>query len=226
MNRRFKISLILWTICFVLFNAAAFILLMGRSQSFWVGYGAVVLAFAGQLFCSYKALKSSDKNDLFYGSLPLAVSGICLAAVLVVGIVVMLLPFDVLAAVFICLAALAISAAAVLAAFVGGSSAAAKDKKQKTSVYTFKNLTAQAEHLIAEAKTDEMKKYAKEVYEAFRFSDPVSNQSLVEINERIQRQFAAFSSAVKDGDEQMSKAEAESLIVMIDERNKLCRANK
>ena len=87
-------------------------------------------------------------------------------------------------------------------------------------------MIADAEHLLSVAQSYELKKECERTYDALRYSDPMSNVALSEINEQIQRQFGSFESAVNSSDLELTIAECEELLNLIDKRNKRCRLLK
>ena len=68
------------------------------------------------------------------------------------------------------------------------------DEKIKVQTLFVKSLTVDTEHLMNTAKTSELKSLAKKVYEAVRYSDPMSNAVLVEVEDKIENGFADFES--------------------------------
>ena len=79
---------------------------------------------------------------------------------------------------------------------------------------------------MSAAKTPELRAEVKKVYEAIRYSDPMSNAALEEINEQIQNQFSVFEDAVKSEDSELASSSSEELIVLMDKRNKKCKLIK
>ena len=79
---------------------------------------------------------------------------------------------------------------------------------------------------MSAAKTPELRAEVKKVYEAIRYSDPMSNAALEEINEQIQNQFSVFEDAVKSEDSGLASSSSEELIVLMDKRNKKCKLIK
>ena len=79
---------------------------------------------------------------------------------------------------------------------------------------------------MAAAKTPELRTEVKKVYEAIRYSDPMSNAALEEINEQIQNQLSVFADAVKAEDFDLASSYSDELIILIDNRNKKCKLLK
>jgi ribosomal protein S20 len=92
--------------------------------------------------------------------------------------------------IIVCLLVLAITAIAVLSAGFAASVVTEIDQRVKVKTFFIKSLTVDAEHLMNTSKTTELKALAKKVYEAVRYSDPMSNAVLVEVEESRTRKVA------------------------------------
>ena len=114
----------------------------------------------------------------------------------------------------------------VLKAKTAGSLVEGIDEKVKAQTVFIKLLTADAEHLISTSKTAELKALAKKVYEAIRYSDPMTNAVLVEVEDKIQNSFVDFETAVMGEDFELASSTADELFSLIDIRNKKCKLLK
>ena len=114
----------------------------------------------------------------------------------------------------------------ILKAKVAVSVVAGIDEKIKVQTFFIKSLTVDAEHLMNTSKTTELKALAKKVYEAVRYSDPMSNAVLVEVEEKIQNGFSDFENAVNGEDFELASSTADELLSLIDIRNKKCKLLK
>lgn len=226
MKKRVGIYIVIWAIFLIIFNAVALAFAMtdGVTVNFWIGYITVTAAFVLQLFVGKKAFSESELQKKFYGFSVSVISGITLACCLVSGIFVMLLPAaSGWTAFAICMIFIGLSAASVLSAESAAEVVSETDKQVRRNTFTIKKLTSDAEHLYMSANDDKMKECTKKVYEAFRYSDPVSNQALYEINERISRQFSEFKAAYEREDYDICCAAGMELIKLIDERSRECK---
>ena len=233
MKKIFKQYALVWAIQFVLFQTICFVTpakLAGMSKftpSFWVGYVFISLAFAGQLACAYLAFRAENLQKLFYNVPLITISYSGLTVMLVCGGAVMavpMLPYWV--GVIVCALVLAFTAIAVIKASAAADIVSGIDEKVKTQTAFIKMLTADAENLLARAKSDVVRKECKKVYEAIRYADPMTNATLNEIESHISTQFAAFSKAVKADDTQSVQAAGAELVVLMEERGKKCKALK
>jgi hypothetical protein len=233
MKKGFKYYAVCWAILFALFNLACFITpneLNGMTKfggAFWAGFVFINLAFIGQLVCAYFAFKADNAQKFFYNVPLITISYTGLALSLIAGGLCMIIPnVPNFLGIIVCAAILALNAIAVVKAKAAGDIVADIDEKVKAKTFFIKSITADAEVLMNEAKADDIKAEAKKIYEALRYSDPMSNAALVETEEEIEQKFNLFSSAVKDNDSENAKQIATELSSLIDRRNKKCKLLK
>ena len=233
MNKNFKYYLTVWGILFVIFNVAIFASpseMAGMSKfggAFWSGYIFITLAFLGQLACSYIAFKAENLKKLFYNLPLISISWTGLILTLVVGTLCMVIPnLPNWVGITLCFAILGFNAISVIKANLVADLVDTIDTKIKVQTQFVKLLTADAEHLMATAKTSDLKIEAKKVYEAVRYSDPMSNETLADVEIQIQNEFSSFAQAIKSEDLELAKSVAEGLLDLIDSRSKRCRVLK
>ena len=233
MKKTFNYYSICWLISLVVFNVIAFVTpneITGVSKftgSFWSGYIFITLAFIGQLGCAYKAFQAENLKKLFYNIPLISVSYTGLVVMLVVGAICMAVPFiPYWVGIIACLLVLAVSAISVIKATVAADVVSQIDEKIKVQTQFIKLLAADAEHLMSISKTNELKAEAKKVYEAIRYSDPMSSDALSNIEGQIQSEFEFFTQAVKSEDLELAKSVANGLLNLIDGRNKKCKVLK
>lgn len=97
--------------------------------------------------------------------------------------------------------------------------------KQKRSTMLIKQLTAESEALI-EIGDQELRQDLQKIYEAFLYSDPVSNDMLTQINMKIEREFLELKRVALDGDRELAHDMTTNLLALIKERNVICKAAK
>lgn len=233
MKKTFSYYGICWLIALVVFNVITFVTpneIAGISKfsgSFWTGYIFITLAFMGQLGCAYKAFKAENLKKIFYNIPLISISYTGIVVMLVVGTTCMAVSFiPYWIGIIVCLLVLAFSTISVIKATVAADVVSEIDKKIKVQTQFIKLLTADAEHLMSSGKTAELKAEAKKVYEAIRYSDPMSSDVLADVEEQIQSEFTFFTHAIKTEDLELSKSVAVGLLNLIDSRNKKCKVLK
>lgn len=228
MKKSFKIYCIIWSLCLFLFHLIVFIIPFTTisDASFWIGYSFITIAFCGQLACTYYVM-NMETRKMFYGISLLVVSYVGLAAMLIVGIITMVIPaFPNWLGIILCMSVFIFMIISVVLAGATGSALSDVDREIKLASFTIRSLTADADQLFKGSKTNMIRKETKKVYEAIRYSDPITHVTLVELNERIQRQFAAFEDAVNSEDSELASAIAAELLSLLSERNIKCRSLK
>lgn len=233
MKKYFKYYGICWAIALVVYNVITFVAgnetvgLATVGSSFWVGYAFITIAFIGNLICSFLFFKEENKGKVFLNIPIIHLAYSALIVSLIVGAVAMAVPqipcwvgviIDVLVLAFYAIAIVKSSAAADIV----------NDVEQKVKVQTFfiRSLTTDADSLMASANSDEMKVETKKVYEAIRYSDPMSNNALASIENQIQNEFNVFADAVKNNDIDLAKLSSNELVILINDRNKKCKLLK
>ena len=233
MKKTFNIYAICWAILLVVFNLTAFLIpneIMGIrkfSSNFWIGYVFITISFIGQLVCAYFAFKQESLKKFFYSVSLITISYSATVLSIVVGILCMILPFvPVWIGAIICLLILGFSAVSVLKAKAAADIVSEVDEKIKVQTFFIKSLTMDAESLVVKAKSDEIKAELKKVYEAIRYSDPMSNDALTDIETQIKLKFNALSKAVISSNAEETETMAEDLLVLVNDRNKKCKLLK
>lgn len=80
--------------------------------------------------------------------------------------------------------------------------------------------TLEAEALVSDAKTDEVREAAQKIFEAFRDSDPGTDHKLEMIEASIASTFSAFKNAVLTSDFEVIAPLTERLLTLIKNRNR------
>lgn len=221
-----------WAIELAVFNVITFAVpitvnVNKFTPSFWIGYAFITIMFIAQLACSILFFKQDTKEKRFLNIPVINLSYTALLVSIIVGAVAMAVPFvpywvgiilDILIVAFYAIAIISSKAAADTIENI--------DKKVKTQTFFIKSLTVDAETLLSRAKSDETKAIAKKVYEAIRYSDPMSNETLSSVESQITVKFNEFSNAVMEDNNPLAKTLGNELIILVNNRNKKCKLSK
>ena len=227
MKKTFNLYAICWAILFVLFNAITFIIPTVKAPSFWIAYVLIGLSFIGQLICAYFAFKEDDNKKFFYNVSLITVSYSSTIVSVIIGIICTVIPFvPAWVGAVVCLIILTFSAVSILKAKAAIDIVSGIDEKVKAKTLFIKSLTVDAETLMTKAKSDSVKTELKKVYEAIRYSDPMSNEALSSVESQITLKFDTLSKAVEADDVETVKASTEEMLILVNDRNKKCRLLK
>ena len=232
MNNLFKKYTIAWAVLVVIFNVIVFAVpsdVAGMDKyggAFWSGYALIMLTFIGQLVCAKLAM-NADSNEKFFLNLPMiTISYTATILSIICGAACMAIPnVPNWAGIIVCAIILGFTAIAVIKASAAAELVEETGKKVRSQTVFIKLLTADAEALMAKAETEEAKAATKKVYEAVRFSDPMSVEALAGVESQITLKFHEFADAVTSRAEGVSKL-ADELAILLDERNKKCKVLK
>ena len=100
------------------------------------------------------------------------------------------------------------------------------ENKVQNNTHFIKSLTVDMENLKEQAMTDPIKAEVKKIYEAVRYSDPISNDALADLESQIVEKYDALTQAVAQGNLGMVQAVAGEMIILINNRNKKCKLLK
>lgn len=232
MKKRFGLYIAAWAVLLALFNVIAFISVGWAGQakytaSFWIGYIFITVMFIGQLVCSLIAFKADTAKKFFYNISLIRTSYVGLIASFIFGGLCMIIsPLPYWVGIILCAIVLVVNVLAVIKATAAISEVERIDEKVKTQTFFIKSLTVDADTLVARAKSEAVKAECKKVYEAIRYSDPMSNDALVSIEGEITAKFAKLTEAVKADDIDAVIASASEVIILIGNRNNKCKLLK
>ena len=232
MKKRIGLYTTAWIVLFALFNVIAFVSVgwVGQEKytpAFWIGYIFITLTFIGQFICAVKALNEDDAKKLFYNvSLIKTSYGGLIGSFIVGGLCMLISPLPYWIGVIVCILILAFNILSVVKAEAAIDEVEKIDKKIKTQTIFIKSLSIDAESLLAQAKSDDVKTECRKICEAIRYSDPMSDDALASVESQITIQFHSFAEAVENDDYELVSAVAKNLSVLIADRNKKCQLLK
>lgn len=232
MNKNFKYYSSIWAILLVIFNIATFVSpneVAGMTKfggAFWVGYIFITLAFIGQLAVSFFAFNAKNMQKFFYKIPLIRISWTGLILTLVFGVLCMVIPnLPNWVGIIACFAVLGFNAISLAKANATADIVSEIDNKIQAQTSFIKTLTVDAESLMSRAQNETAKSVAKKVYEAVRYSNPMSNDDLSGVESEITIKFNQFANAINTDSDNVTTI-AEELIVLISDRNKRCKVIK
>lgn len=233
MKSKFKYYLIIWTLIVIAFNVIVFVVprtIAGVDRftgSFWVGYVFIMIMLVAQLGIGWLTFKEDNLTKLFYNISLIRISFIGMIAMGIVGMICMLIPIlPVWVGIIICLLVLIFNAIALSSAHAAISTVEEIDKKIKGKTFFIKSLTVDVEMLKEKTSIPEIANELKSLYDAVRYSDPMSDDALASIESQITLLMSELSDAVEKADIDAVKSNVKNITVLLSERNKKCKLLK
>ena len=204
MKKNFKYFGFTWIVGFVLFNAITFLIpneIFGVTRFdkgvFWIAYALITLSFITQLITAYKFVKD-DSNEKMFLNIPLLRTGyIAIVLSIIVGLIFMIFPvLPAWVGAIVCLMIAGFFAIASVKAVAVASAVVDIGEKVKTKTAFIRMAIVDAENIMARATTSEIKEQTKKVYESLKYSDPMSDTALDNIEQDIDNALNELKKAV------------------------------
>lgn len=209
----------------VLYILVAFLIPFAHTTVFWWSFVFTLIAFAVVAVSVYIAfVRKSDAKSRFYG-FPIAKIGAIYGVIqLVLGFVFMALGawIPVWVAVLICAIALGVAVIGLISAEAVVDEIDAQDEKLKKNVAFMRDLQSKVNQMASSCDLPEVKRLSQEI----RYSDPVSDEALTEIERELSATVDELQSAIVDGDNETIPALCKKASATLAERNRLCKLNK
>lgn len=208
-------------ILFALISIIAFAVPTVKTATFWIAYVFTAAAFAAQIIIWRTALGKETLKSKFLG-FPVVHIGIVYTVIQVIAFAVfMFVPtLPTWSAIVVCSVIAGISAVCMISTDVGRNEIDRVEVKVQQKVFYIRELQADVE-LLADAETDaDAKAVLTQLAEKIRFSDPMSHEQLVDLENKISAKVLELKTAP-------NKVEIiTELNSLLDERNKKCKIAK
>ena len=208
-------------IIFILITVVSLAIPTSKGAAFWIAYIFTVVALAVQIILWKRTFDHKELKSKFLG-FPIVHIGIVylVVQIAVLFIFVFAEKLPAWSALVICTVIAAMAAIFMIAADVGRTEIERVEQKVQGKVFYIKNLQVDIEILASAEKDAETKKALEQLAEKIRFSDPMSNEQLAPLEERI----AIAVQSLKSSNDKMKIIE--ELDLLLDERNRKCKILK
>ncbi|MBP3673653.1 MAG: hypothetical protein J6J18_07475 [Oscillospiraceae bacterium] len=210
------------TIAFVLFNVIAFAVPTAKTATFWVAYVFAAVAFASQIAIWKFAFKGADTLKSKFLGIPLISVGITYLIIQIIAFAIFMV-FPIAPswiAIVVCALILGISAICLIGTETGREEINRVEEKVEKKVFYIKSLQVDVEMLVSAETDADTKAALTKLAEKIRFSDPMSNEILAELE-------AEITAKVKELKTAENKAEIIKVLdSLITERNKKAKLLK
>lgn len=209
-------------ILFVLISIIAFAVPTVKTATFWIAYVFTAAAFAAQIGIWKTALgKEGTLKSKFLG-FPVVHIGIVYAIIQTVAFAVFLFvpTLPVWSAIVVCSVIAGISAVCMISVDAGRNEIERVEAKVQNKVFYIRELQADIELLADNETNADVKTALTQLAEKIRFSDPMSNEQLADLEDKISTKI-----------EELKTTSSQLQIItelnsLLDERNKKCKILK
>lgn len=173
-------------ILFALISIIAFAVPTVKTATFWIAYVFTAAAFAAQIIIWRTALGKETLKSKFLG-FPVVHIGIVYTVIQVIAFAVfMFVPtLPTWSAIVVCSVIAGISAVCMISADAGRNEIERVEAKVQKKVFYIRELQADIELLADNETNADVKKALTQLAEKIRFSDPMSNEQLADLEDKI-----------------------------------------
>lgn len=218
---------VIYAIIFAVFNLLVFMIANEKNGIFWMSYAFMCLAFVIQIGSMLLALRSLETETVFMG-IPLAsLSFYYFFAAIFVGAVFMFFqnaPFKL--AFVLQILIVAIYAVIAIMALMSRNIVQDVNDNLKENVQAIKTLTIDVDVFIPQVSDPALKKALKRVSETIKYSDPMSNSAVADIEEQIMQTVNALRINIENNQNSDAIQTCKDIEVLFLQRNRLLKATK
>lgn len=228
MKNKFGLALALLAIVLVVYNVIVFVLPIPRTPSFWVAYVFTMIAILLQVAIDYVAARNDWSLKSIFLSLPTAnVGAIYLTLQIIWCAVVMALSMiPIYWAVVVSVVLLGWCLVSVFLTTTAREVISTTEEKTRTKTNFIKMNQIAVELLINKVEDAVLKKKLSDLHDTIRFSDPMSDKSLVRLEAEIEVQIEDLKAVIASENSDSAVAMVTQINDLMLERNKLCKAQK
>lgn len=218
---------LIYVILFGVFNLLVFTIFKIRTNVFWLSYAFMTLAFAVQIASMFLSFKSADVETAFFG-IPLASFSVYyLCAALAIGALFMI--FQAAGFTLALVIQVLVLAAFLIVAII---SLMARDTVQqigdniKENVANLKSVLVDIEMMGESCDDPELKEALRRLSETVKYADPMTNDSVASVEQRIMQKAAELRICMDDNQAADAKQACRELERLYVERNKKLALSK
>lgn len=215
-------------VCMVVYNICVFLITENHTSGFWVTYGFTMVAMIIELAVPFVLRADRDvKKDAFFAISPVDITSLYCLVQLLVGIILMVMGAGVKLAVVVQIVILGVYLVTVLLTTIGTSHASDRGSQIKSATATIKSTIDKAESIYKTEHDEDKKAILKKLYEAIRYSDPVSSTDEVRaLDSSIKAKVLQIAASVQDKSPEELTQDVDRVLDTIQERNILCASSK
>lgn len=229
MTKNSKRVFVILAVIIIAFTVVAFIVPLPKNSVFWISYLFGIISIAVQGYVLKIAFSGTiSVKSKFYG-FPIAKIGIVyMITQLLFSIIAIVLAqyIPVWIAIIVFVLMFCVALIGFIVADVARDEIERQDEKYATNIKCIQELRSKTHSLISQIENVEAKKVLSELSDAFNYSDPVSNDFLVEIENELQIMVGELQQCVIDSDIENVKIMCKKISITLTERNRLCKLNK
>ena len=231
LDKKAKSVIAVYSIILVVYVLAFLIVPFNKVAASWISFVFTVVAFLASLVICGIAFKEKETLvSKIYGFPVFRIGVIYAVAQFVIGIVVCVIAaLDDVPSWVALLISVILFAAAVIGVIVTDNTRdviEAIDESVKTETKNITFFQIDIAGIVDNCENAELKSELKALNELFQFSDPVTNDATKESEEMMKAMLSELKALIADGESDEIKVMIKKITNLLNERNRICKANK
>ena len=227
-NSKVRLSIVT-IVLLILYNLIVFAIPFYRGKTFWVSYVFTLAGFVVGIVSAWIGfVKQPNARSKFYG-FPILKIGVLYALIqIIAGFLFMALGkwIPVWIVLILCAVAMAVAIIGLVSADTVVNQINNQDNELKKNVQLMRELQSKVMQLPGLCKETEVQNAIRKLGEDFRFSDPVSSDALIQIENDLSSAVYDLQDAVTESDWTAAKQICANVSDLLKERNRQCKLNK
>lgn len=218
-NKQLVSYIIVSVLILGVFNVIAFAIPFNHTATYWIGYGATMLAIVVAFSSAFYAFRG-DRRSKFYGFPLIGLAWAYLITQTIVGIIFMaasMIPMFV--ALIVCVLIFAGFMIGMIAADNTRDVIESIDTKVKQKTFFIKSLQLDMNDLMNGVTDPELSKALNELSDEISYSDPVSMEQLSSVESRIEDGMMDLKALIESGDTNAAISKANEVKRLVIQRN-------
>lgn len=230
MNKKFTSAAVVYGIIFVIWTVIFFAVPFPKIAASVIAYIFSVISIAASFGISYIAFKdTAELKSKVYGfpifKIGAVYCGLQIIFTLIIAIIGIFVKVPVWITFVFSVVIMGLAAIGVISADNARDIVEAQDEEVKMATRTVKYFRLDIAAIVDLCKDAQLKKQLEKLSEQFKYSDPVSSESLEEIEERITFEIDELRHIV-NSDVQKAAEKAAEISSLLADRNRRCKAEK
>ena len=218
---------IIYLVVFAVMNMLIFFVFDEKNNVFWTSYAFVCIAFAVQIISMFLAFKALEVEAVFFG-IPLAsLSLFYFFAAVFTGAVFMIFqgaPLKLAIALQVII--LAVYVVVAIVSLLARDVAQDVSDNVKVGVTAIRTMQVDVETIMGQVTDAELKSRIRKLSETIRYSDPMSNDAVLELEEQIMQGIAELRVYCESGEKEAAMQACKETELLFVQRNKMLKATK
>ena len=215
---------IIYVVVFAVMNMLVFFVFNEKNNVFWISYGFMCAAFVIQIVSMFLAVKALEVEAVFFGIPLVSISLFYFFAAVFISAVFMIFQ-NAPVKLAIALQVIVLAVYLVIALMARDTVQDVNDNI-KVSVVAIRSMQADVETLKAQAQDPALKEKLRKLSETIRYSDPMSNDAVTDIEGRIMQALNELRIFCENGQNADAAKKCGEIEVLFLQRNNLLKATK